>query len=120
LEWSFILAVIASALLSQQRSVAAIAQWATSHATTLVSTFQPARGRVPSEATLRRTLRQVEIARLEQCLTQLSTAAVSTPSPTDPSHAHGYAVDGNMSVAQARMALPRSSSAWLPIAADAS
>lgn len=94
LEWTFILAVIASALLSQQQSVAAIAQWAASHATTLVDTFQPARGRVPSEATLRRALRQVEIARLEHCLTQLSSGVASTPGPTDPSPIQGYAVDG--------------------------
>jgi len=54
LEWSFILGVIASALLSQQRSVAAMAQWAHEHAASLVAAFRPHRQRVPSEATLRR------------------------------------------------------------------
>ncbi len=49
LEWSFILGVIVSALLSQQRSVSAIAQWAKQHAAPLVAAFQPAHGRVPSE-----------------------------------------------------------------------
>jgi hypothetical protein len=59
LEWAFILGVIASALLSQQRSAAAIAQWAHEHAGTLLAAFHPHRQRVPSEATIRCALRQV-------------------------------------------------------------
>ncbi len=61
LEWTFILGVIASAIVSQQRGISAMAQWAHHHASTLVAAFQPARGRVPSEATLRRALRHADV-----------------------------------------------------------
>jgi hypothetical protein len=79
LEWAFILGVIVGALLSQQRSVSAMAQWAKQHATPLVAAFQPARGRVPSEATLRRTLRAVDVHALEQHLAALARKQVPPP-----------------------------------------
>jgi hypothetical protein len=47
-------------VLRQQRSAAAIAQWAHEHAATLVAAFHPHRKRVPSEATIRRALRHIE------------------------------------------------------------
>lgn len=93
LEWSFILGVIATALLSHQRGIAAIAQWATYHADTLVAAFQPARRRVPSEATIRRTLRQVDVALLEQRIARV-TGARPSPSADSPRSQPGYAVDG--------------------------
>lgn len=93
LEWSFILGVIATALLSQQRGIAAIAQWATYHTDTLVAAFQPARRRVPSEATIRRTLRHVDVTLLEQCIARV-TGARPGPSADSPRTQYGYAVDG--------------------------
>jgi predicted transposase YbfD/YdcC/urease gamma subunit len=92
LEWSFVLGVIAAALLSQQRSGAAIAQWAREHTRVLVASFHPVRRRVPSESTLRRALHRVDVASLEQRLARLP-AAPSAPAPDDDGMA-GYAVDG--------------------------
>jgi hypothetical protein len=79
LEWAFILGVIASALLSQQRSVAAMAQWAQEHAGSLVATFLLQRKRVPSEATLRRALRQVDIRHVEAHLARLRVRPPRNP-----------------------------------------
>ncbi len=94
LEWAFILGVIVGALLSQQRSVSAMAQWAKQHATPLVAAFQPARGRVPSEATLRRTVRAVDVHALEQCLAALARKQVPLPTARTPMVLLGAAVDG--------------------------
>lgn len=71
LEWTFILGIIAGAVLSQQRSAAAMAQWAHEHAAALLAAFQPQRKRVPSEATIRRTLRRVDVRALETHLAPL-------------------------------------------------
>jgi predicted transposase YbfD/YdcC len=94
LEWSFILGVIVSALLSQQRSVSAMAQWAKQHATPLITAFQPARGRVPSEATLRRTLRQLDVQALEQHLAALTSKKVAPTKAVAPTVLQGASVDG--------------------------
>ncbi len=71
LEWIFILGVITCAVLSHQRSAAAIAHWVQRHAPLLLATFQPRRERVPSEATIRRTLRYVDVDQFEYQLAQL-------------------------------------------------
>lgn len=92
LEWAFIWGVIVSALLSQQRSPTAMAQWARCHATTLVTAFRPARGRVPSESTIRRALQRVDIVALERHLTALHTS-IPAPSPPAPPYT-GQAIDG--------------------------
>lgn len=93
LEWTFILGIIATAILSHQQAISAIAQWTQHHATTLVATFHPASGRVPSEATLRRALRHGDVAQLEQRLTRLTVPQFSQLSvPELP--LQGYAVDG--------------------------
>ena len=66
MEWPFLWGVIATALLSQQRGATAIAQWAKRHATTLLAAFRPAKGRVPSESTIRRALQRVDVDALER------------------------------------------------------
>ncbi len=94
-EWPFLWGVIASALLSNHRTATAIAQWATQQAALLLAAFRPARGRIPSESTIRRTLRQVDITALEQQLAQVAPP-LRTP-PPDPAPAaalQGQAVDG--------------------------
>lgn len=94
LEWTCILGVIACAVLSQQRSAAAIAHWVHSHAPTLLAAFQPQRGRMPSEATIRRALRYVNVVHLEHHLAQLQGPS-SLPHPTStPAPPRGAAVDG--------------------------
>jgi predicted transposase YbfD/YdcC len=89
LEWSFIWGVIVSALLSQHRSPAAMAQWARSHATTLVAAFRPRHRRVPSESTIRRALQRVDVVALERHLAMLdASGAVPTTAYV------GQAIDG--------------------------
>ena len=94
LEWTLILGVIVSALVCQQRSVAAIAQWVKQHQTLLIATFEPARQRVPSEATLRRALRSIDLHALERHLSQQRHRARSVPPATVPVIARAHAVDG--------------------------
>jgi predicted transposase YbfD/YdcC len=91
-EWPVILGVIASAVLSGQRSAAAIADWVQRHAPPLRAAFQPRRGRMPSEATIRRALRHVDVDHLEH---QLAQVHVPPPRPTStPAPPRGAAVDG--------------------------
>ncbi len=91
LEWSVILGVILGALVSQQRSVAAIAHWVQAHTAVLLTAFQPARGRLPSEATIRRALQQVDVVQLEAHLAQMYT---TTPAGHAAQAFQGVAVDG--------------------------
>jgi hypothetical protein len=79
--WLLLLTLICSALGSGERSAHGIACWVVEHATSLLLHLRPARGRLPSESTLRRALRYVDIDALEQCLARytqpLAFAAVS-------------------------------------------
>lgn len=93
LEWPFLLGIIASALLSQQRSGRAIAQWAKGHARTLLATFRPARHRVPSASTIRRTLHQIDVVALERHLAQVAPRARAAR-PPNRGGLCGYAIDG--------------------------
>ncbi len=93
-EWRCILGVIAGAVLRHQRSAAAIAQWAQEHAATLVATFHPQRKRVPSEATIRRALRQVDVRALETHLARLQKRPARTLRRMHGRGLQGYAVDG--------------------------
>jgi endonuclease/exonuclease/phosphatase (EEP) superfamily protein YafD len=81
--------VSASALLRQQRSAAAMAHCAHAHAEALVAALRPHRRRVPSEATIRRALRQVDIRHLEAHLARLRVRPGRAPTP-----AKGRAVQG--------------------------
>ncbi len=93
-EWTFLLGVIASALLSQQRSAAAIAQWAHEHAEALVAAFRPQRQHVPSEATIRRALRHLDVRALETHLARLQKRPTRAPVQVGTPRLQGYAVDG--------------------------
>lgn len=94
LEWIMILGVIASALVCQHRSVAAIAQWVHQQQALLVAAFQPARCRVPSEATIRRALRQVDVSALEQLMAGQTPQEPTAPAATTGTLARAHAVDG--------------------------
>lgn len=91
LEWRVILGVIACAMVCQQRSVAAIADWVHDHRAMLLAAFRPTRNRLPSEATLRRALRAVNPAVLEH---HLGALASPPPCPTQPELVEAVAVDG--------------------------
>jgi predicted transposase YbfD/YdcC len=93
LEWLVILGVIASAMLSGQRGVAAIAQWAQRQHRPLLRALRPARGRLPSESTLRRALQRLDVTALEHHITALAPAA--PPAAAVPAAAPaGHAIDG--------------------------
>ncbi len=93
LEWDFLWGVIATAMLNQQRGAAAIAHWAARQAATLLAAFRPAKGRVPSEATIRRALQRVDLIALERQIAQLEQAQAPGPSQLT-SEPLGYAIDG--------------------------
>lgn len=64
-EWHFLLEIISAALVSGQKSVRGIAEWAVLHARELLEELKPAKGRIPSPATLYRALRKLDIQGLE-------------------------------------------------------
>lgn len=86
--WPLLLTLIAAALASGELNLRAIGQWVTEHADDLVAILDPPRRRLPSTATLRRALRTVDLAALEQCLTALTAGP-----PVGPPWV-GLAVDG--------------------------
>ncbi len=91
LEWSFIWGLILTAMLSQQRSPTAIAQWTQRHAAVLLAAFAPARGRLPSESTIRRALQRVDVAALER---QLAALDAPPAAPAADRSFAGQAIDG--------------------------
>src|SRR5688572_16203687 len=66
--WTLLLTLVCSALASGERSGHGIATWVAEHATALLLWLRPERGCLPSESTLRRALRRVDVAALEQQL----------------------------------------------------
>lgn len=92
--WPFLLILIATALASHQRTPHAIAHWVQLHAAELLHRLAPPRARVPSEATLRRVLRTIDVDALEHHLAQLTHAlAGSAPAGSRPT-VRGQAIDG--------------------------
>jgi predicted transposase YbfD/YdcC len=87
--WSFLLSVILAAVASDQQGAHAIAQWASLHATELRDYLQPPRPAMPSESTLQRVLRQIDVKALERQVTRFTQAQAP---PTVP--LRGLALDG--------------------------
>ena len=79
--WSLLLTLVSSALASGERSGHGIASWVAEHAAALLVWLHPERDRLPSESTLRRVLRRVDVAALEQRLAQYTCpmAVVAEP-----------------------------------------
>ena len=98
--WTLLLTLVCSALASGQRSGHGIARWVAEHATILLVRLRPERGRLPSESTLRRALRQVDVAALEQRLAQYTSPIASAAEPqvavisSQGKILHGQALDG--------------------------
>lgn len=63
--WGLVLTLIGAAMLAGQKHTRAIGQWVGEHTQTLVDGLEPACGRLPSEATLRRALLAVDVGELE-------------------------------------------------------
>ncbi len=87
--WSFLLSLILAAVASDQHSAHAIAQWAALHATELRDYLQPPRPEMPSESTLKRVLRQMDVQALERQVAQFTRAQGVPPIPL-----RGWALDG--------------------------
>src|SRR5215210_1345278 len=81
--WTFIWTIISTAVLCGQRTPHAIAHWAHLHAEELVRCLQPARPPVPSEATIRRALRRIDLAELEHQLSLFTPAPLPRAAGTD-------------------------------------
>jgi predicted transposase YbfD/YdcC len=98
--WSFLLTLICAALAGGQKTGHAIAHWIELHATPLLESLQPPRPSVPSEATIYRTLRYIDVQTLEQrigCYAQDLAAEMPTSGTiTTPSGEvlQGQALDG--------------------------
>ena len=98
--WSLLLALACGALVSGQKTGHAIAHWIALHAAELQERLRPPRGRLPSESTLRRMLRTIDVQALERQLTGytegLAAEASKTSTITSPTgeKLQGQAVDG--------------------------
>jgi hypothetical protein len=89
--WIFLLTLVSAALASGQRHGRAIGQWVQEHADALRQALDW-RGRAfPSEATLRRVLRHIDLAALEDRLRQLGEPRPAAPAPPQW---QGVALDG--------------------------
>jgi len=95
-----LLTILSAGLLSGQKTVWGIVEWALAHAGELIEALQLPRRRIPSRSTFYVTLRQLGIAGLERQLAALGTAmeADNRPSETllgaDGQPLRGWAVDG--------------------------
>lgn len=104
-QWATLLALICAALLSGQQQGAAIAQWVQEHAPEWQAWAPTPHGRIPSAATVRRTLRLLDPQALDQALSQWAMrqcpceegargTARNPPVATDHTRLHAVAVDG--------------------------
>jgi predicted transposase YbfD/YdcC len=97
--WRHLLLISAAGLASNHHSARALAQWAQFHAATLRAILPNLR-RLPSESTILRALRSMDVQRLEHQLAQLVLAEPTTPDEADAAPApartcvQGQAVDG--------------------------
>jgi predicted transposase YbfD/YdcC len=64
--WVLLLTLVSSALGSGERNGHGIATWVVEHSSPLLVWLRPERGRLPSESTLRRALRHLDVVALEQ------------------------------------------------------
>lgn len=78
--WPVLLTLIGAALVSGQRGMRAISQWVREHQEELVVLLEPPRGRLPSDATLRRAVRAVDVQALEARVARF-VAGLAPPSP---------------------------------------
>lgn len=79
--WPVLLTLIAAALVSGQQGMRAIAQWVAEHSEELGPLLALPPGRVPSAATLRRAVRAVDVAALEE---RIGRFVAGLPAPSGP------------------------------------
>jgi len=97
--WPLLLTLIAAGLATGFATARALAQWVRGHADDLQAML-PALTRLPSEATVLRTMRQLDVARLEPAIAQfiatLPAPPTPTPPPAPPPAYAGQALDGKI------------------------
>src|SRR3712207_6630580 len=97
--WRHLLLIIAAGLASNHQSARAITQWAQLHASALRATL-PCLHRLPSESTILRTLRCIDVHSLEHHLARVEPAGPPVPTPAHAAPRprrppiQGQAVDG--------------------------
>lgn len=94
--WLTLLCLIVAALASAQRTPRAIARWVREHREQLFAVLPENVSRLPSDATIRRTLALLDVTRLEQALTAFQPPRLPPPqAPAGPPDAlQGVALDG--------------------------
>jgi predicted transposase YbfD/YdcC len=95
--WMTLLSLIAMALVSAQRTPQAIARWIHEHRDDLFAVLPPSVSRLPSSATIRRTLAWLDVAALETALTAFHpppTPAVARTMAPAPMPVQAVALDG--------------------------
>ena len=99
-EWRYLLALITAAIASGHKNMAAICQWVHEHGIELLAALNPAKGRLPSYATLRRAIIAIDIDALEQQVTthnqalDQDDAALGCLTGADGAVWRGQGVDG--------------------------
>ena len=91
--WDVLLTLISAALLCGQRNGRALGQWVHDHKLDLLTHLALPHKPLPSTATLRRTLRSIDVDALERRLAQFAQDVAVTPSP-ETAPWQGQAVDG--------------------------
>jgi hypothetical protein len=93
--WLTLLCLIVAALASAQRTPRASARWVRDHREELVAVLPPSVSRLPSDATIQRTLALLDVTRLEQALSafQPATAPPSEALRHPPDALQGVAID---------------------------
>lgn len=76
--WLFLLTLIGAAVASGQQTPHAIAHWVILHEPELFERLRPPRSSMPSESTIRRVLRSIDITVLEQRLAGLAQSLAAT------------------------------------------
>jgi len=98
--WVLLLTLLGSALASGQRTAHAMADWVRLHTVELIEALQVSRARLPSEATLRRALRSIDLTWLEQQVSRFvdglaaATPTAGTIQTITGETLQGQAVDG--------------------------
>ena len=82
--WPVLLTLIAAALVSGQQGMRAIGQWVGEHGEEVRPLLDLPPGRVPSPATLRRALRAVDVAALEERIGRFVADLPAPPAPPVP------------------------------------
>jgi len=99
-EWWYLLALLAAALTAGQKTLTDISWWIHQHGTALIEGLHPAKRRLPSYATIRRTLIRVDVRAWEDEISQHNQALdvadpmVGCVQMADDTLLRGQAVDG--------------------------